>query len=363
MILVTRKQGGLGDVIACEVAARAVKEKHPDKEVVWGLNGAYFPLFFDQTHAVDNVVGFDPWDEVLEAERSKYEYHYDLDGPEQRHQLETNYDLTESRIESWVKYVGHYPSDMCPRWKSRPKEREELCSYLYEAGIRPFNYFLIQWGSAEQKKDYPWTKEVVEQLLAMGEKVVIAHHDPSVIPALGAVTAIGLQLRSLGVLCEMAGTLIGPDSSLQHFAAATRTPSLGLFGPTNPTLYLKHYPLAEYEWFTQVESHHACKETFPCFGTIARNHWCRNRPKFAPWCLEQVPPSQVVEHALAIRARRTSEGFFEKKAKFFSEDSSKLFYEYNPNVNINALRKIRNTTSLEKSVRQPEEAKRNPCQI
>jgi ADP-heptose:LPS heptosyltransferase len=232
---------------------------------------------------------------------------------------------------------------------------------LHERKMKPLDYILVQWASAETKKDYPWMKEVVLLLKERGENVIVTHHDPAVIPELGVVTAIGVGFRLLGVLCELASVVVGPDSSLQHFAAAVRTPSLGLFGPTNPTLYLKHYPLAEYLWNTKVESHHACVNTMPCFGVTVRNHWCRTRPKQAPWCLEQITPQEVVDKIIAVRQARRDANFYDKKRDFLSKNGSEAFFSDNPHLNIATLQAVKSTVPLDTQLRRTTSVARKPC--
>jgi ADP-heptose:LPS heptosyltransferase len=51
------------------------------------------------------------------------------------------------------------------------------------------------------------------------------------------VSAVGLDLRATAAVFARSRLFVGNDSGLMHLAAAAGTPTLGLFGPTDDTLY------------------------------------------------------------------------------------------------------------------------------
>ena len=338
-ICVSRNQGGLGDQICCEPVIRAVREKYPDAHITWVCGEPWLILFYDQKHCADDVVSYTPWEDVYPKMREKFDLVLELDGPEVRHALENDYDLKESRIESWCKYVDKMPNDLCPRWLPKDWERNKIASYLSEAGLRPFNYIVVQWASAEKKKDYLWMKELICLLKDRGHDIIVVHHDTSVVPDLGVYTAIGREFREIGCMIELATCLIGPDSSLQHFAAAVKTPSLGLFGPTSPEIYLKGYPLAHWIWNKDVKGHD-CEHSFPCYGVKFRNHWCGRRPESSPWCLEQVKPETIADTYEKLKESYIAKGFYEKKLHFVSKPGSELFFSTDPKIDLLSLREV-----------------------
>jgi len=85
----------------------------------------------------------------------------------------------------------------------------------------------------------------------------------------GADIAVNLPIRTLATLIWLSGIVIAPDSGLMHMAAATETPCLALFGPTDPRTTLEHYPLARYMWAVDELPHYTCQK--PCWGNTARN--------------------------------------------------------------------------------------------
>lgn len=359
-VLVSRHMGGLGDVICTETAVRAARQKHPDAHITWALDGPYFPLFFDQKHAADDILWPDPWDIVLSHLVEASDIWYNLDGPEMRHQLATNYDLTKSRIENWCEYIDCLPDDLCPRWHSHETEREAVISWLGQADIQPFKYVVVQWASADKRKDYVHTGALVKLLGESELPVVVVHH--GTLPDLGAFEAINWPLREMGCLIEMAAVAIGPDSMIHHFAAATKTPSVGLFGPTDPTLYLKHYPLASYLWSTkELVAGKACEHTFPCQGIRQRNWWCEQNKDWVPWCLEQITPEEVMETIYNRYNKAVENSFYRSKAISLSKDSSSLFYFQDPRIDLTNLERLQGSKPISQGIRQPISVMRNLC--
>jgi hypothetical protein len=338
----------LGDQICCEVAVRAVRHRYPDAHITWATDDPYFTLLYDQTRskfpdaAADEVLWPDPWDEMIGYLERDNDIHLKLDGPEMAHQLETDYALTESRIETWCKYVDFMPTDMSPRWHSTSRERETVIGWLASAGLSPFKFCVVQYQSAESKKDYAHTAALVTEL-QRSIPVVVVHHGE--IPTMGTFAAINWPLRELAILLQLAGVVVGPDSSLQHLSAAVKTPSVGLFGPTDPRLYLKHYPLSTYVWNTHVQGKE-CEHTFPCFGISLRKHWCRREPQGHPWCLASVPPEEVAKVVMTHYQTFVKRDLYVDKARALSSGSSSLFYFTDPRVDLPNLEKVQKSGSV-----------------
>lgn len=353
-ILISRRKGGFGDQICVESSLRAARTRFPDSHITFVTDDMYYSYHYDQTREYhddlgpDICIAPDLWQDTVDRLEEESDLHFKLDGPEMRHQLDTDYNLTQSRIESWVNYVDCVPDDMCPRWYSNLSERQRVISWLGQAGIKPFNYIMIQWCTAEPKKDYPHMEELVLQLRKLEIPVVVCHN--GIIPQLDVFEIKGWSQRDVGCLTQLATLTIGADSFLQHLSGAVKTPSLGLFGPANPKLYLKYYPLSRYLWYTDTKGK-SCEKTTPCYGVAARNWWCGSRLGYIPWCLEQISPEVVVETAYDYIEELKERRFYKEKAQFLSEGTSSLFYFPDPRVNLSSLNAIYGTSSLDIKMR------------
>lgn len=370
-ILATRKQGGIGDVICVEVALRALRARFPKAHITWAISGAYYPMWFDQTRkrlenaGPDEVIWPDPFEVVCNKivedwKKEGFVARFEFDGPEMRHQLETNYNLSESRIESWVKYVDCFPGDLCPHWIPKAEEQQQVLSWLNEVGIQPFRYIVLQWKAAETKKSYPLMEELVLKFKERELPIIVT--DDGKLPDLGIFTCQNLPLRQLGCILRTAALVVGPDSFSQHFSAAVQTPSLGIFGPTNPKLYLKHYPFASYLWSTDSVKGKPCEGTFPCYGIQQRHYWCSRRNAMTSHCMESITPETIVNTAYEIISQYEQNGFYTIKGSQLHPSSSSLFFLSDPRVKLVNLEAVESTRPLKQQIRQPISVTRQLCE-
>lgn len=109
-------------------------------------------------------------------------------------------------------------------------------------------YIVVHAPSMWAYKQWPLAHyaQLVRGLLATGRQVVLSGsssaRDQSCVAPLRELGAPGqvldlsgqLDFSQLRQLIEDACLYIGPDTSVSHLAAATGTPTLALFGPTNP---------------------------------------------------------------------------------------------------------------------------------
>jgi ADP-heptose:LPS heptosyltransferase len=81
---------------------------------------------------------------------------------------------------------------------------------------------------ARELGDRPWL--LVEGPAEEGASALLAQTS-------GCVRARHLSLRALGAILRHSGLFVGNDSGVTHLAAAWGTPTLALFGPTDPALW------------------------------------------------------------------------------------------------------------------------------
>lgn len=121
------------------------------------------------------------------------------------------------------------------------------------AGVLPAGVKPVQVHPTSRVAQKCWSpqgmRQVIEGLLARGERVVVTSGpDPrelayvaamlSGLPAEGVVNlAGGVTLKQLAALSGACRLFIGVDSAPMHMAAAMGTPVVGLFGPSDETLW------------------------------------------------------------------------------------------------------------------------------
>jgi ADP-heptose:LPS heptosyltransferase len=161
----------------------------------------------------------------------------------------------------------------------------------------PFESFVevvVHLASADPKRRVVLTSGPSEQAAAQG--VAAAARARLARPAQVPDTA-DFSLAELRALVERAAVYIGGDSGPLHVASATRTPIVGLFGPT---LASRSMPWRDPQWFAEAVD----GGPLPCRPCSQRTCVTEDFR-----CLTSITPEQVIEaaeRALAERRRRAA---------------------------------------------------------
>lgn len=311
-ILIRRSRGGNGDQLCCLVALRAARKRYPSAYLVHAVSQPYYGLVFNSAIRIekaDECIAPPLWCDlgdagfVEEFKLDTFDRVINLDGPEVEYAHRVNWRIEKSRQEIWCDTVlqgdGRYPSDMVPRLLIDPKKRYALVNQMSLGGLKPFEYVVVHWKSADFIKDYPHNRALIEGLRDRGHKVVVMHNDPVPdlsLPDRPVWATSGLSAQHHAMLCEMAMVVVCPDSFILHLAAAVNCPTIGLFSSTNGAVTCKHYPHVTVVQNAQVGGK-SCENTFPCYGLFGQNCWCATRDDgmdSVPWCLEQISHTSIM---------------------------------------------------------------------
>jgi len=124
-----------------------------------------------------------------------------------------------------------------------------------------------------------------------------------------------LSLARLGPLLAAAAVYVGPDTATTHIAAAVGTPTVALFGPSNPVKWgpwPKGHPADQNPW-QRVGSQRAgnvfllqgIKHCVPCML-----EGCDRHVESFSDCLQELPASRVIEAVEALLAERSTPAGF-----------------------------------------------------
>ncbi len=140
-------------------------------------------------------------------------------------------------------------------------ECEEI---LRRLGLEEWGFIAMHPGSGSARKN--WPAEKFAALLRMAERagrqvlVLEGESDGEAVRKLGQSAGGSLarvqepSLLTLAAILSRACVFVGNDSGVSHLAAATGTPTLALFGPTDPAIWAPRGPLARVLGFeTPVE--------------------------------------------------------------------------------------------------------------
>jgi len=296
-ILVIREGGGLGDAVTIEPSIAGLSELYPEAEIDWLLPSPLHKLF-ERDPGVTRLLpaeGFvrRRFDEHRTFDLRRYglrngDYDLVVDQwcPCWRHEHEVDWDARKSRIENFCEEAGVEPRT--PRLylgEEELKWAEEALSEL------PHPVVLVSWHTANPAKDYPqelWG-DVARRLTAAGVGLVFAGRRLFSGAPPGSINLMNPKLLHLAALAARADLVVGCDSGVGHVGAALATPTLWLFGPTNPVSTLRFYPRAEWLWRPECLD---CKA--PCYYSQARRFHCRGR---SGDCMHSIPPEAVAAAA------------------------------------------------------------------
>jgi lipopolysaccharide heptosyltransferase II len=156
------------------------------------------------------------------------------------HEVEFNLDA--------VRALGLPVIDAKPYFPFGEAEKDTVLNWMRRNGLDhgAFPVALHTWGSWPAKR---WAAERFAELAdrlagRYGAKIILLWGPGEKTQAetvrklttCGAVLAPGMTLKEMGALLSLCGLVVANDSGPMHIAAAVGTPTVGIFGPTNPKL-------------------------------------------------------------------------------------------------------------------------------
>ncbi len=149
-------------------------------------------------------------------------------------------------------------------------------------------YIVIHPGSGSVSKCWPPTHlhEVIESIKRKSDMevvLILGPADDSFSPPNNVKIFHNRPLIEVASILKHAAIYLGNDSGITHLAAALGTPTVALFGPTNPAIWA---PRGDHVKI--LNKNYDCS---PCraFGPSS----CSQSPEYA--CLENIAPEEVVE--------------------------------------------------------------------
>jgi len=125
---------------------------------------------------------------------------------------------------------------------------------LARNGLEPANFTLLMPGSGSRKKNWPAAKfaELARLLHPQRPAAILLGPAEAELGRLFRERRLpvlqALELGEVAAVARMASSFVGNDSGVSHLAAATGTPGVVLFGPTDP---IRWRPLGEIKVLTR----------------------------------------------------------------------------------------------------------------
>jgi ADP-heptose:LPS heptosyltransferase len=305
-IALVREAGGLGDVIRIDAVARAFKRRDPSAHVsVYTL-----PQYAEVVERLGSVDEFRPvWMQSLRIRRARsapwQSAHYLTRTLRQSHTklvdlfcpafvYEQRADpVVLDRSEVFCIQAGielEEGEDIAPRWVVQEGDLDGMPSPGPNAiGLA------IRATDPARTIQTKHAMQLAKWLIWKGyEPWVIDDRDPH-FEQEGVCRLTGFSISQVGAWLPLLKGLIAVDSGILHLAGALDVPTIGLFGPTDPDVMIKHYPnhtaLRAADFNERQDS--PCGE--PCWFKPSRGWqptFCRDQGCF--W-LNRIDPQEIVK--------------------------------------------------------------------
>ena len=258
-IRIVREAGGIGDVVRCTVVARGLREKYP-KATIW----AYIPKgYYDLYAAVKcidrfvfvNISNRRRRDHALDATKfpylnppegiDKFDLDVDLFDPAFRYELRHGRAVLKDRIQLWCEAANVRPISYTPYLYIDRAVLKKARTVLNSAFRNPHSPIMaVQPFSTDPARDWPVRKwmRLADALQWAGFTVIILDGGPGRTNRFKQPKIVGQPCVVVAGILKLCDLVIGPDSGLNHLAAAVGTPGLGLFASQDPNVTYRWYP-------------------------------------------------------------------------------------------------------------------------
>jgi ADP-heptose:LPS heptosyltransferase len=288
-LCITRKQGGIGDVLMTLPTVKAIAKKY-DVQVDYGtdftyLDGALTKVLFDNPY-IANVV---PWDTI-----DPFDYHavLDLTCPCINHEKPLAPPI--NRIDLFAKHLKVSLEDHDMDYHVRDEELIWAREYIEKNNLDRFKLIMVNPSSSTPNRDCPpdKLKRGLGGVLALRRDVralMIIHESDKRKNEDWNFSEIhilkNMDVRQLAAMMKYCALLICPDSAMLHVAAALHHPTLTIFGPTDPWARVNYHPEAVALW--------AAKDlkNYPCWYEDPKDGWM---------CWRRLEESLITDTTLAM---------------------------------------------------------------
>jgi hypothetical protein len=231
--------GGLGKHIAATAVAKAIKNNHPDRELVvvcaWPELWANLPFVY-RVYPLGQTQYF--YEEFVEDKDS-------LIFAQEPYYTTTHVNKTHPLVESWCKTLGLEYNGEKPTLKINPEQRKAIKNF-YEPKFegKPFLLIHTNGGLYNNERPYSWARDmpfdvackVADHFRDTHFIMQVTRQNSEKIPDV-FVRSEPLSNTELVGLLELTDKRLLIDSSLQHAAAAFELPSTVLWNATSSVIF------------------------------------------------------------------------------------------------------------------------------
>lgn len=287
---------GMGDIICTIPAARELMKRHPGATFIYNCHPDFSAVpqiagIANRVTSLVNVGTVGHWHRFFLG--GFYHFAHGDDTPGKA--------AAEPMVAEFCRQFDLPVTDTHPQLAAAAVQ-EKVKSLLAQKNLDAENLILIHPGPSWTVKEWPrenWTQLVSElrahgfhSIAQLGVARYLGERQAELINVPGATSLVdALSIEECVAVIAQAKLFVGMDSGLLHLAATTRTPSVGLWGPTDPRLFYAEQFRANF-LTAQVECA-GCEHEKP------RRHWFKNCPHDIA-CMKSITPAEVLQTCLAV---------------------------------------------------------------
>jgi ADP-heptose:LPS heptosyltransferase len=255
-IAVTRRQGGIGDVLMTLPTVKAISKKY-GVQVDYGTDFDYLsgalPKVLKYNPYIHNIV---PWKEIRPED---YHAIVELTCPCVAHEEPLARPI--NRIDLFARHAGlGIPlQDPSIDYFISPEEDSWARNYLITNGIDRFKLIMVQPSSSSTSRDIPpaTLRTALTSILSSDRtlRAIVITHDSDNLKQDWNFTDVhklhNKDVRHLAAIMKYCELVICQDSAVLHVASALHKPTVTLFGPTDPKARVNYHPEAIAIWPAQ----------------------------------------------------------------------------------------------------------------
>lgn len=302
-ILVTRRHGGLGDILMTRPIFHAIKSLSPRCIVTYALPRQYHQALCD-------VADIDYLACNQEVHPSQWSWHGDISDACLKHEVGYRSKVFLHRTKIWSMHLGLESVDVRTQFVFTQEELTSSASKLrHVCGDRP--PMLLTPYSADRKKDLGGRliQAGVDWARKAGMAPVVLHHKvmpdtPSDVPTITHMT-----IREWMAAFVHARMVLSTDTAGIHMAGFLGTPACGIFSFTSEKVMCQYYPsVASVQLHRDNVGGLAC---CPCYDPQSCPYISKQRQTIA--CIDDLTPEMIVDgldraYSMPERDRSWKEG-------------------------------------------------------
>jgi ADP-heptose:LPS heptosyltransferase len=290
------RRTGMGDIICSVGPARELMKRHPGAHFIYNCHPDFAPIpriagITDHTTSLVPIGLIGHWYRCLLG--GFYHFAHGDDTPGML--------ATEPMVTEFCRQFDLPITDAHPTLAASPAAQDKVRTLLAQKNLDPNTLVLIHPGPSWTVKEWPreqWTQLVAAlrergfthiAQLGVGRYSNFGQVVVDTIP--GAVSLVdALSVEECVAVIAQAKLLVGIDSGPLHIAASTRTPAVGLWGPTSPKFFYAKDVRKDF-----------IVSTVPCQGCYHRRprlDWVTGCP-YDIQCMKTLPVDAVLRACLA----------------------------------------------------------------